>query len=63
MKLEFKFSIINIVTFLILGGLCYWLIPLPAAVFWRVLIRTVIAVVLFGMCFVVVSRGSFLRKK
>lgn len=63
MKLEFKFSLVNIITFIVLGGLCYWLIPMPSALAGRVILRALIAVILFFMCFVIVSHGSFIRKK
>jgi hypothetical protein len=63
MNLEFKFSLINIITFIVLGVLCYWLIPMPSALAGRVILRALIAVVLFFMCFVVVSHRSFIRKK
>ena len=60
MKLEFKFSGINIVSFLALAGLVYWWCPLPAAPVWRAVVCGGIGAVLFGMCFVVVShRGIF----
>lgn len=63
MKLEFKFSIINLVAFLLLGGLVYWLCPLPAAPVWRAVVCGVIGLVLFSMCFVVVSHKGVFRKK
>jgi hypothetical protein len=63
MKLEFKFSLINIITFAVLAGLCYWLIPLPAAAVWRITLRVLMAVVLFALCFVVVTHRNFIRKK
>ena len=63
MKLEFKFSLVNIITFLVLSGLCYWLLPLPSAALWRGVVCGAVAVVLFGLCFVVVTHKSFIRKK
>ena len=63
MKLEFKFSLINIVAFLLFGGLFYWLCPLPASPVWRAIVCGLVGLILFGMCFVVVSHRSVIRKK
>ena len=62
MKLEFKFSITNFIAFFILGGLFYWLVPLPGAPVWRAVVCGGVGVVLFGMCFVVVSHRGIIRK-
>ncbi len=62
MKLEFKFSLANFVAFFILGGLFYWLCPLPANGLWRAVVCAGVGILLFGMCFVVVSHRSFIRK-
>ncbi len=61
MKLEFKFSFINLIAFCILGGLFYWLCPLPGAPVWRAVVCTLVGLMLFGMCFVVVSHRGFIR--
>ena len=61
MKLEFKFSAINFVAFVALGGLFYWLCPLPASPVWRALVCGAVGGVLFGMCFVVVSHRGLIR--
>ena len=61
MKLEFKFSLINFVGFLLMGGLFYWLCPLPAHPLGRALVCGGVGIVLFGMCFVVVSHRGFIR--
>ena len=63
MKLEFKFSLTNVVAFVLLGGLVYWLCPLPSSTMWRAVVCGVLGVVLFGMCFVVVSHKGVFRKK
>ena len=61
MKLEFKFSLVNFIAFALLGGLFYWLCPLPASLVWRALVCAAVGLVLFGMCFVVVSHRSIIR--
>ena len=61
MKLEFKFSIVNFVAFMIMGGLFYWLCPLPGNPVWRAMVCVGVGVVLFGMCFVVVSHRGVIR--
>ncbi len=61
MKLEFKFSVLNFVAFFILGGLFYWLCPLPVSPVWRAVVCAAVGVVLFGMCFVVVSHRGLIR--
>ncbi len=61
MKLEFKFSLINLIAFFVLGGLFYWLCPLPASTLWRAVVCGIVALVLFGICFVVVSHRSIIR--
>ncbi len=61
MKLEFKFSLTNFVAFIILGGLFYWLVPLPTAPAWRAVACAGVGLVLFGMCFVVVSHRGLIR--
>lgn len=61
MKLEFKFSIVNFVAFVIMGGLFYWLCPLPSAPLWRAIVCGGVGVMLFGMCFVVVSHRGVIR--
>lgn len=61
MKLEFKFSLINFIAFIVLGGLFYWLCPLPASPLWRGIVCGLVGLVLFGMCFVVVSHRSIIR--
>ncbi len=61
MKLEFKFSLVNFIAFAVLGGLFYWLCPLPAAPVWRVIVCAVVGLTLFGVCFVVVSHRGFIR--
>lgn len=44
-----------------MGGLFYWLCPLPANPLGRVLVCGLVGLILFGMCFVVVSRQGFIR--
>ena len=61
MKLEFKFSLVNFIAFILLGGLFYWLCPLPSAPVWRALVCGLVGVLLFGMCFVVVSHRGPIR--
>lgn len=61
MKLEFKFSLINFIAFVLLGGLFYWLCPLPSLALWRWVVCVLVGVVIFGMCFVVVSHRSIIR--
>ncbi len=61
MKLEFKFSLANFIAFLILGGLFYWLCPLPSSPMWRGIVCALVGIVIFGMCFVVVSHRSIIR--
>ena len=61
MKLEFKFSLVNFIAFIILGGLFYWLCPLPQDPLWRGVVCALIGIILFGMCFVVVSHRGFIR--
>ena len=61
MKLEFKFSLTNFIAFLILGGLFYWLCPLPSSPMWRGIVCALVGIVIFGMCFVVVSHRSIIR--
>ena len=61
MKLEFKFSFINFIGFIVMGGLFYWLCPLPANPFPRALVCGLVGFVLFVMCFVVVSHRGFIR--
>ena len=62
MNLEFKFSITNFVAFLMLGALFYWLCPLPVAPVWRAVVCGAVGLILFGMCFVVVSHKSIIRQ-
>ena len=61
MKLEFKFSLINFIAFLFLGGLFYWLCPLPSAPLWRGVVCGIVGLVIFAACFVVVSHRSIIR--
>ncbi len=61
MKLEFKFSLVNFIAFAIMGGLFYWLCPLPANPVWRILVCALVGISLFGMCFVVVSHRGVIR--
>ena len=62
MKLQFKFSLFNIITFLILSGIFYWLVPLPSNTGWRAVICLGAVAVIFGMCFVVVTQKGPIRK-
>ena len=62
MKLEFKFSVGNFIGFAILGGLFYWLVPLPQAALWRALVCAGVGLLLFTVCFVVVTHKSFIRQ-
>lgn len=61
MKLEFKFSVINFIAFMLLGGLFYWLCPLPGNPVARSVVCALVGIILFGMCFVVVSHRSIIR--
>lgn len=63
MKLEFKFNLFGILTFVILCGLFYAFVPLPANLFWRAFLCGLVAAVLFGMCFVVVTHKGPIRRK
>ena len=62
MKLEFKFSMINLIGFVVMGGLFYWLCPLPQAPLARILVCGGVGVLLFAACFVVVSHRTFIRQ-
>ena len=62
MKLEFKFSVGNIIGFLVLGGLFYFFCPLPSAALWRGIVCGLVALVLFVVCFVVVSHKGIIRR-
>ena len=62
MKLQFKFNLFGIITFLILCGLFYGLVPLPASTLWRALVCVLAVALFFGMCFVVVTQKSPIRK-
>lgn len=61
MKLEFKFSLVNFVAFMMMGGLFYWLCPLPSNALWRGVVCAFVGLMLFGMCFVVVSHRGLIR--
>lgn len=61
MKLEFKFSFVNFLAFALMGGLFYWLCPLPSNTLGRALVCALVGLILFGMCFVVVSHRGFIR--
>ena len=61
MKLEFKFSWVNFIAFAVVGGLFYWLCPLPVDPLWRGVVCAAVGLGLFGMCFVVVSHRGFIR--
>lgn len=61
MKLEFKFSLVNFIAFFLVGGLFYWLCPLPQNTLWRGVVCALVTLVIFAMCFVVVSHRSFIR--
>jgi len=63
MKLEFKFSALSVISFLIMYGLFYWLCPLPQAALYRGIVCGLVALALFVVCFVVVTHKSFIRKK
>ena len=62
MKIEFKITAMNIISFLLLGTLFFWLFPFPKSHIWSDLIGCVAILVLIFMCFVVVSRKPLLRK-
>lgn len=61
MKLEFKFSWVNFLAFALMGGLFYWLCPLPANPVWRGVVCGAVGLILFGMCFIVVSHRGLIR--
>ena len=61
MKLEFKFGWVNFIGFIVLGGLFYFLGPLPQAPLARAFVCGGVGVVLFVMNFVVVSHRQFIR--
>ena len=63
MKLQFKFSATGIISFVVMYGLFYWLCPLPSAALWRGVVCGLVALLLFGICFVVVTHRSIIRKK
>jgi len=63
MKLEFKFGITGIIGFLLLSGLFYWLCPLPSSLAVKVIVLALVEIVFFGMCFVVVTHKSPIRRK
>lgn len=62
MKIEFKITAMNIISFLLLGTLFFWLFPFPKSHIWSDLIGCVAVLVLIFICFVVVSRKPLLRK-
>ncbi len=62
MKLEFKFTFANFVGFAVLGGLFYGLCPLPQNPLWRALVCAGVGLLLFTVCFVVVTHKSFIRQ-
>ena len=62
MKLQFKFNVFGVIVFLVLCWLFYAFVPLPSNAFWRGAICLVAASAFFGMCFVVVSQKSIIRK-
>lgn len=62
MKLQFKFNVFGIITFALLCWLFYAFVPLPANAFWRGVICLAAALAFFGVCFVVVSQKSIIRK-
>ncbi len=61
MKLEFKFTLGNFIGFAFLGGLFYFLCPLPGAPLWRGLVCAGVGVLLFAACFVVVTHRGPIR--
>lgn len=61
MKLEFKFTIGNIIGFLVAISLFVWLCPLPESPFGRTLLCAGAGVLFFAMCFVVVTHKSIIR--
>lgn len=63
MNLQFKFSATGIIAFLVMYGLFYWLCPLPSSALWRGIVCAVVALAIFGACFVVVTHKSIIRKK
>ena len=61
MKLEFKFSLVNFIAFIVMGALFYWFCPLPVNPVWRCLVCALVGMVLFVMCFIVVTHQGFIR--
>lgn len=61
MKLEFKFTLANFIGFFVLAGLFYWWCPLPASPLLRAVVCGGVALLLFCMCFVVVTHKSVIR--
>lgn len=62
MKIEFKITAMNLISFLMLGTLFFWLFPFPKSHIWSDAIGFVGVLVLIFICFVVVSRKPLLRK-
>ena len=63
MNLQFKFNLFGILTFAVLCGLFYWLVPLPSNVIWRAVVCLVAVVAFFAMCFVVVTHKGPIRRR
>lgn len=61
MKLELKFKLPNILSFVVICALFYWFCPLPSAAFWRIFVSAVIILFAFGVSFVVVTHQGFIR--
>lgn len=61
MKLEFKFTIGNVIGFLVAISLFVWLCPLPENPVVSSLVCAGAGVLLFGMCFIVVTHKSIIR--
>ena len=63
MNLQFKFNLLGIITFIVLCGLFYAFVPLPANMVRRAVVCFVAAAAFFGMCFVVVTHKGPIRRR
>lgn len=62
MKIEFKINAMNLISFLTLMTLFFWLFPFPKSHIWSDVCGFVGVVFLIFACFVVVSRKPLVRK-
>ena len=61
MKLEFKFGVANILSFVVICGLFYWLCPFPKVMLWRILVNALVVLFAFSVSFIVVTHKGFIQ--